>query len=53
MIIYHLLEDLLELRIRMVCSSRDVIICKLIAKALIELLKYLPDTSSVRIKKPK
>lgn len=53
MIIYHLLEDLLKLRIRVVCPSRDIIICELIAKAFIELLKYLPDASSIHIKKPK
>ena len=51
--IYHLLEDLLKLRIRMICPSRDVIICKLITKALIKLLKYFPDASSIDIKKPK
>lgn len=51
--IYHLLEYLLKLRIRMVCPSRDVIICELIAKALIKLFEYLPDASCIHIKKPK
>ena len=48
---YHLLKDLLKLRIRMVCTSGDIIICKLVSKTLIKLLQYLPKTGSIHVNK--
>jgi hypothetical protein len=35
---YHLLKDLLKLRIRMICTGGDIVICKPRAKTLIKFL---------------
>lgn len=48
---YHLLKDLLKLRIRMICTSGDIIISELVAKAFIKFLQYLAYTSSIHINK--
>jgi hypothetical protein len=48
---YHLLKDLLQLRIRMVCASGDIIISELVAKALIKFLQYLPQTGGIHVNK--
>lgn len=48
---YHMLENLLELRVRVVRSATDIVICKFVTQPFVELLQYLPYCIGVNIDK--
>lgn len=50
---YHMLEHLLQLRIRMISTGFDIVISESISKAFIKLLQDLSQTNSINLNKKK
>lgn len=48
---YHMLENLLQLGIRMISTSFDIVISKSIAKSFVKLLEYLTETNRIHLNK--
>lgn len=48
-LVYHMFEDLSELRIRMIRASLDIIISEFVPKPFIKLLQYLAQSNGIHL----
>lgn len=49
--LYHMLEHLLKLRVRMISTSFDIVVCKSISKTFVKLLQYLSQANCIQLNK--
>ena len=50
---YHMLEHLLELGVRVICTSFDIVISESITKSFVKLLENLAETNGINLNKVK